>query len=148
MIERVDLAQTTYQQPPLRFEAGTPIIGPVIALKTALEFIKKTERAEQKLLCQATEGLLQIPGLKILGTAPEKGPILTFAIEDVHSLDLATLLDLKNIAIRSGHLCAQPALRFFGHETAARASFGLYNTSEEVSRFIEAVKECVSKLRG
>ena len=79
-------------------------------------------------------------------TAPEKGPILTFQIEGVHPLDLATFLDLKNIALRSGHLCAQPLLRAFGLEAAARASFGIYNTLDEVDRFCEALKEAVRNL--
>lgn len=140
MIERVELEETSYQLPPLRFEAGTPSIAGVIGLKTALEFVEK-HRHPDTLLGFATEKLLKIPGLKIIGTAPEKGPILTFHIEGVHPLDLATLLDLKNISIRSGHLCAQPLLRKFGLTAAARASFGLYNTREEVDQLIEAVME-------
>jgi cysteine desulfurase/selenocysteine lyase len=153
MIARVELEQSTYAPPPLRFEAGTPLIGGVIALKAALDFIKsiglKTIAAhESALLKQATEGLLSIPNLRILGTAPNKGPILTFHIEGVHPLDLATLLDLDNIAIRSGHLCAQPAMRAFGLEAAARASFGLYNTPEEVDLFISAVRKAAGKLVG
>jgi cysteine desulfurase/selenocysteine lyase len=140
MIERVELEETSYQLPPLRFEAGTPSIAGVIGLKTALEFVEK-HRHPDTLLGFATEKLLKIPGLKIIGTAPEKGPILTFHIEGVHPLDIATLLDLKNISIRSGHLCAQPLLRKFGLTAAARASFGLYNTREEVDQLIEAVME-------
>jgi len=143
MIERVDFEESTYQMPPLRFEAGTPLIGPVIALKSALEFVMKHRDPshEQKLLAHATQRLLAIPGLKIIGEAPEKGPILTFQIEGVHPLDLATLLDLKNIAIRSGHLCAQPLLRCFGLEHAARVSFGIYNTLEEADFFADALQE-------
>jgi cysteine desulfurase/selenocysteine lyase len=140
MIVKVEKSETTYQAPPLRFEAGTPIIGSVIALKTALEFVEKNMRP-CPLLGLATKKLLEIPGLKIIGTAPQKGPIITFHIEGVHPLDLATLLDLKNIAIRSGHLCAQPLLRKFGLEQAARISFGVYNTEEEVDLFVAAVAE-------
>ena len=146
MIERVDLTGTTYQEPPLRFEAGTPIIAPAIALKTALDFVRENRRDENELLHRATKNLSQIPGLKILGTAPNKGPILTFHIEGVHPLDLATLLDAKNIAIRSGHLCAQPLLRHFGVETAARISFGVYNTIEEVDRFAEELRRILALL--
>jgi len=144
MIERVDLEDTTYQAPPLRFEAGTPIIGSVIALKTALEFIEQHRQPDQ-LLSYATEKLLKIPNLRIIGTAPHKGPIITFHIKGVHPLDLATFLDLKNVAIRSGHLCAQPLLRKFGLTAAARASFGLYNTVEEVDLFVDGVKELASQ---
>jgi cysteine desulfurase/selenocysteine lyase len=153
MIEQVDLSGTTYQEPPLRFEAGTPIIGSAIALKAALDFIEEIGRDnlaahEEKLLRRATAHLTQIPGLRILGTAPHKGAILTFHIEGVHPLDLATMIDLKNIAIRSGHLCAQPVMRAFGLEAAARASFAIYNTVEEVDLFAEELKRVVSILRG
>ncbi len=152
MIERVELEKTTYQKPPLRFEAGTPLIGPAIALKTALDFIEQTGRPRikshgQKLLAQATALLQEIPGLKIIGNAPEKGPILTFSIDGIHPLDLATLLDLNQIAVRSGHLCAQPLLRSFGLEQALRASFAIYNTEEEVERFANALKHAIAKLR-
>lgn len=140
MIERVELGHTTYQMPPLRFEAGTPIIGSAIALKAALEFIEQ-HRHSENLQEYAAERLLSIPGLKIIGTAPEKGPIITFHIEGIHPLDIATLLDLRNISIRSGHLCAQPLLRKFGLEAAARISFGIYNTREEVDRFLEALSD-------
>jgi cysteine desulfurase / selenocysteine lyase len=147
MIERVDLEKSTYQGTPLRFEAGTPLIGPVIALKTALDFVK-THPLDERLLPLATERLLKIPGLRILGTAPLKGPILTFDIEGVHPLDLATFLDLKEIAIRSGHLCAQPLLRSLGISQACRISFGVYNTPEEVEKFGHALEEALLVLRG
>ena len=144
MIERVEMLSSTYQMPPLRFEAGTPIIAPVIALKSALDFIQEIgletiAAHEQKLLCLATSLLTQIPGLRILGTAPDKGPILTFSIDGVHPLDMTTLLDVEGIAIRSGHLCAQPILRFFGLASAMRASFAIYNTEEEVELFVNAL---------
>ena len=146
MIERVDLEKSTYQAPPLRFEAGTPLIAEVIALKTALEFTEKNRRPDT-LLPYATEQLLALPGLKIIGTAPQKGPILTFHIEGVHPLDLATLLDLKNIAIRSGHLCAQPLLRKFGLTAAARASFAPYNTMEDIDQFVNAIQTLTKSAR-
>jgi cysteine desulfurase/selenocysteine lyase len=145
MIERVDFTHSTYQAPPLRFEAGTPMIAPVIAFKAALDFIESIGRdvlmAEgQKLLQRALQNFSSIPRLMILGKSPLRGPIVTFHIEGAHPLDISTLLDLKNIAIRSGHLCAQPALRAFGLESAARASFGLYNTLEEIDIFSEALQ--------
>lgn len=147
MIEQVDLEITTYQNPPLRFEAGTPIIGSVIALKFALEFIEKHRRPDL-LTGYATEQMQKIPGLQIIGCSPNKGPIITFHIERTHPLDLATLLDLKNIAIRSGHLCAQPLLRKFGLKSAARISFGIYNTIEEVDLFMTALEEAVKLARN
>ncbi len=151
MIERVEMEKTTYQLPPLRFEAGTPIIGSAIALKAALDFIEHIGRGqiaayEKMLLDRATSQLQEIPGLRILGTAPEKGPIITFTIEGIHPLDLGSFLDLKKIAIRTGHLCAQPLLRSFGLQTAARVSFAIYNTPEEVDLFSRAVAECRDSL--
>lgn len=145
MIETVTFETTTYQKPPLRFEAGTPSIASIIALKPALEFTKN-QRNLDHLLVAGTEMLKQIPNLKIIGEAPDKGPLITFHIEGVHSLDLATLLDAKQIAIRSGHMCAQPLLKKFGLNTVARASFGAYNTLEEVELFVEAVTSSVSRL--
>jgi cysteine desulfurase/selenocysteine lyase len=147
MADRVDMESSTYKEAPLRFEAGTPLIGPAIALKSALDFIEKTGREnirahEEKLLRLATVEMLKIKGLRILGTAPNKGPLITFVIDGIHPLDVASFLDVKHIAIRSGHLCAQPVLRCFGLEAADRISFGIYNTEEEVHQFIKALREC------
>ncbi len=144
MIQKVEMSHTTYQKPPLRFEAGTPIIASVIALKRAIDFIQgigldKIAQHEFKLFEKATQNLSEIPGLRIIGNAAEKGPIITFTIDGMHPLDVTTMLDLQNIAIRSGHLCAQPILRHFGLETAMRVSFGIYNTEEEVDRLVEAL---------
>ncbi len=152
MISRVDLSVSTYAAPPLRFEAGTPLIGSAIALKAALDFIEgvgfdRIEAYETSLLRHATERMRSIDGLRILGEAPGKGPIIAFDLEQVHPLDLAMFLDVKNIAIRSGHLCAQPLLRFFGKESAARASFALYNTLEEVDLFCDALLLAARTLR-
>ncbi|MBX7066402.1 MAG: cysteine desulfurase [Parachlamydiales bacterium] len=140
MIAWVEKEEATYQSAPLRFEAGTPIIGSVIALKPALEFVQR-HLGHAFPLKYATKKLQAIPNLKIIGTAPEKGPIITFHIDGVHPLDLATFLDIKNISIRSGHLCAQPLLKRFGLEAAARISFGIYSTTKEVDRFAEALEE-------
>jgi cysteine desulfurase/selenocysteine lyase len=138
MIERVDLKESSYQMPPLRFEAGTPLISSVIALKTALEFVEQHRQTED-LLLYATQQMELIPNLKIIGTAPQKGPIITFHIEGIHPLDLATLLDLSQIAIRSGHLCAQPLLRKFGLTAANRVSFGIYNTRHCVDQLVSSL---------
>lgn len=145
MIEKVMYEGTTYQKAPLRFEAGTPIIGSVIALKPALEFIE-THKSPDHLLLHGLERLKSIPNLKVLGDAKERGPLISFVVEGIHPLDIATLLDLKNIAIRSGHLCAQPLLNKFGLTVAARASFGFYNTIEDVDRFVDELSLIVEKL--
>jgi cysteine desulfurase/selenocysteine lyase len=153
MIDRVDLYRSTYAKPPLRFEAGTPIIGSVVAFKAALDFIeqigrKKMAAHENALRLHLEQGLATIEGMQILGNDLDKGPLTTFAIKGVHSLDIATFLDLKHIAIRSGNLCAQPALRTFGLETAARVSFGIYNTLEEVDFFLKELKKTIDRLRS
>jgi len=148
MIQRVDLDHTTYAEPPLRFEAGTPIIGSVIALKVALDFLEQAEKGhEDRLRILLETELRQIDGLRILGESQNKGPLTTFTIDGVHPLDIATLLDLKNIAIRSGHLCAQPCLRSYGLEAAARVSFGLYNSEDDVHCFMTSLKDILKKLR-
>lgn len=153
MIERVSLEETTYQLPPLRFEAGTPIIAPAIALKAALDFIencgrKQIEAHGRSLRERVYQELVSIPGLHILGNAPETGPLLSFHIDGIHPLDLASFLDMKGIAIRSGHLCAQPLLRSLGLTAVARCSFGLYNSEQEVDFFIRTVRESVQFFRG
>lgn len=150
MIQKVELSHSTYQAPPLRFEAGTPIIGPVIALKSAIDFIQEIgpeaiAKHEHKLLEKATTCLLPIPGLKIIGTSPHKGPLITFTIQGVHPLDVATMLDLHNIAIRTGHLCAQPILHQFGTDTAMRVSFGIYNTEKEVDYFLHSLPQILNR---
>lgn len=152
MIEQVLLEKTTYAPPPLRFEAGTPIIGSVIALKAAIDWVTSVgleaiASHEHALLQRLERNLQSIDGLSILGAAPQKGPICTFSMQGVHPLDLATMLDLQQIAIRSGHLCAQPALRKFGLTSAARASFGVYNSLGEVDRFCEELKKAAAQLR-
>ncbi|MBI5272977.1 MAG: SufS family cysteine desulfurase [Chlamydiia bacterium] len=148
MVDQVFFEKTSYQEPPLRFEAGTPLIASAIGLKRALEWIEDIGREsisvhEGMLLQYATERLVEIPHLRILGRAPSKGPIITFHIEGVHPLDLATLLDVRHIALRSGHLCAQPLLRKFGLQTASRVSFGIYNTRDEVDQFIQVLQDVI-----
>lgn len=148
MVRRVDLEESGYEVPPLRFEAGTPMSASAIGLKAALEFMaNKNPSHELGLLALATKRLEEIEGLRILGPLSDKAPILSFAIGGIHPLDLASFLDTKEIAIRSGHLCAQPLLRFFNLEHAARASFALYNTEEDVHRFADAVKAAATRLR-
>jgi cysteine desulfurase/selenocysteine lyase len=146
MIQEVTFAKTTYQEPPLKFEAGTPPIAEVMGLGAAIEFLMKMDqkeilRYEEELLDYATENLLKIPGLTIYGSAIQKSSLISFTISGIHSLDLGVLLGLKGIAIRTGALCASPALHHFGLRTAARISFGLYNTYEEIDRFLIALHE-------
>ena len=117
------------------------MIAEAIGLGAAIDYLTEIgmstiETWEQELLLYATKKLSQIPGLRILGTAKEKGAILSFVIDGVHPLDLATLLDCRGVALRTGHHCSQPALDRFGLTTSARLSFGLYNSFDEIDQFL------------
>jgi cysteine desulfurase/selenocysteine lyase len=152
MIEKVSFAQTSYQKPPLKFEAGTPMIAEVIALGEAIDYIERIGRDkiqawEQQLLHYATEKLLSIPQLQIIGTAKDKGPIISIAIKNVHPLDLGTLLDLKGICVRTGHQCTQPTMQRFGLTSVLRLSFALYNTPTEIDLFISTLQEALLSLK-
>jgi len=151
MIEQVTLEKTTYGRLPLKFEAGTPMIAEAIGLGAAIDYLAEIgmetiQSWEQELLLYATKKLSQIPNLRMLGTAKEKGAIITFVIKGVHSLDLATLLDCRGVAIRTGHHCSQPALDRFGLTTSARLSFGLYNTFDEVDQFFSILSDVLDIL--
>ena len=150
MVEQVTFEKTTFQRPPLKFEAGTPFIVQTIGLGVAIDYFTALDfdsimEHEQKLLSIATEKLRQFPGVTIYGEAKKKTGIISFSLENVHSLDLGTLISLKGVALRTGTLCAQPTLNHFGAQTLARISFGLYNTVDEVDAFMEALVE-VSEL--
>lgn len=148
MIETVSIERTTYQSSPYRFEAGTPDISGPIGLETALEYYSKRKQEglhkyEQDLLRYATSSLKQIEGLKIIGEAPCKCPIVSFLIDDTHPNDVATLLDQQDVAVRSGHHCAMPLMDVLGIPGTIRASFGLYNSTEEIDKLTEAVQTAV-----
>jgi cysteine desulfurase/selenocysteine lyase len=152
MVETVTMHSATYQAPPLKFEAGTPMIGEVIGLGEALSFIESIGREqialwEKELMEHATKKLLEVKGLKILGTAEQKGGLISFSIDGVHPLDIGTLLDIRGIAVRTGQLCAQPLLQRFHLPSITRVSFGVYNTFEEVDHFITALKDVLLLLR-
>lgn len=146
MVESVSMQLSTYQAPPLKFEAGTPMICEVIGLGEALAFIEAIGRHriaawEKELLEYATKRIETIKRLKILGTAENKGALISFSIDGVHPLDIGTLLDIRGIAVRTGQLCAQPLLQRFNTPSITRVSFGIYNTFEEVDHFISSLKE-------
>ena len=152
MIENVTLDKTTYQRSPLKFEAGTPMITEAIGLGAATQYLSSigmdtVQAWEQELLTYATQKLQTISGLKILGNATEKGAIISFNIEGIHPLDLATLLDCRGIAIRTGHHCSQPAHDRFGVTASARISFGLYNTFDEIDIFFTSLTSVLELLR-
>ncbi|NGX39520.1 MAG: Cysteine desulfurase [Chlamydiae bacterium] len=151
MIERVSIDGTTFQEPPLKFEAGTPSIAQVIGFGAAIDYIQglgleRIAAWEGELLAVMTKKLEAFPGMRIIGTSEKKGPIVSFVIEGVHHLDLATLLDLEGIAIRSGHHCAQPLLERFSLTGTNRVSFSPFNTLEEIDVFMDALKGCLEQL--
>lgn len=152
MIQKVTFEKTTYNTLPLKFEAGTPMIAEVLGLGAAIDYVQRIgieaiQAYEQTLLEYATEVFRQVPGLRIIGNAPEKGAILSFVIEGSHPLDLGLLLDLKGIAMRTGHHCAQPVMDFFQIPATVRASFAFYNTFEEIDQVANALQEVVPMLR-
>jgi cysteine desulfurase/selenocysteine lyase len=155
MIKSVTFARTVYADIPSKLEAGTPHIAGAIGLAAAIDYLQaigleRIAAHEEQLLRRATEGMSQIRGLRLIGTAPHKGPVLSFVVEapPISSLDIGTRLDLEGIAIRTGHHCCQPVMDRFGIAGTARASFGLYNTLEEVDLFVSALQEIVSDASG
>lgn len=152
MIETVTFAKTTYNTLPLKFEAGTPMIAEVIGLGAALRFLMRLGMEnirlyEEELLDVMWSKLSDIAPISILGAKPGRGALVTFTVEGVHPLDIATLLDLQGICIRSGHMCAQPIMRHFGLAAACRASLSFYNTKEEIHLFADALRKVINQLR-
>ena len=146
MIKEVSFDGTVFNDPPHRFEAGTPNIAGFIGLGAAVDYLDalgmaNVEAREAELLAHATEELDRIDGLRIVGRAPHKAAVISFLIEGAHAHDLATLLDLEGVAVRSGQHCAHPLLQFYGVAATLRASFAFYNTHEEVDAFIAALKK-------
>lgn len=146
MIETVSRDRVTYNAPPHRFEAGTPPIVEAIGLGAAITWLEALDRDaihdhKLALMARATDALRSVNGLTIHGTAPGKGPVLSFSLQGVHPHDLAQILDRHGVAIRAGHHCAQPLMSHLGVSATARASFALYNTLEEVDVFVEALSK-------
>ncbi|HEY8585442.1 MAG TPA: cysteine desulfurase [Rhodanobacter sp.] len=144
MIREVSFNGTTFSAPPHKFEAGTPNIAGFVGLAAAIDYYESIgfeaiQAWEQELLHYATERLREIPGLRIIGEAAEKEPVVSFLIEGAQASDMATLLDLQGVAVRSGHHCAHPLMQFFGVPATLRASLAFYNTREEVDAFIAAI---------
>jgi cysteine desulfurase/selenocysteine lyase len=146
MILAVTFAKTTYNALPNKFEAGTPNISGGVGLGAAVEFINRLDRDavhshERALLDHATRLLSAIPGLQIIGTAPEKAGLVSFTLAGVHPHDLGTVLDEQGIAVRTGHHCAMPVMDFFKVPATARASFSLYNTFDEIDRLAAGIEQ-------
>jgi cysteine desulfurase/selenocysteine lyase len=141
MIRFVTFQKTHYNVIPHKFEAGTPNIAGVIGLGAAVDYLNHLDRGrvaahEENLLRHATDAISKIPGIECVGTARHKASILSFVLEGVHPHDIGTILDQEGIAIRTGHHCTQPLMQRFGLPATARASFALYNTTDEIDRLV------------
>jgi cysteine desulfurase / selenocysteine lyase len=141
MIVDVTFEKTIYQAPPSRFEAGTGNIADAVGLGAAIDYLdqigmERIARYEHELLVYATQGLLTIPGLRLIGTAKEKAGVLSFVLDGFRTEEVGTALNREGIAVRSGHHCAQPTLRRFGVETTVRPSLALYNSCEDIDALI------------
>jgi cysteine desulfurase/selenocysteine lyase len=151
MIRSVTFEKTTYNEIPHKFEAGTPDIGGAVVLGAAIDYVEgigleAIAAHEADLLERATRFMESVPRVRIIGTAREKASVLSFAIEGIHPHDVGTVMDSEGIAIRAGHLCAQPVMERFGVPAIARASFGLYNSAEEVEVFSNGIRKVLEVL--
>lgn len=151
MIKEVTLEKTTYADLPYKFEAGTPNIGDAVVLKAALEYVSKIGKEkirnhENELLAYATEQLVQLPGVRIIGNAANKVSVVSFVIDKVHPQDIGILLDNRGIAVRTGHHCAQPLMTCYGIPGTIRASFAMYNTKEEIDKLITGLQKALKML--
>jgi len=146
MIADVFEDRLTFADPPHKFEAGTPPIADAIGLGAAIRWLERHDRAaiiehERALMDRAVTGMAAIEGVRIIGTAQDKGAIISFAMAGAHPHDIAQILDKYGIAVRAGHHCAQPLMRHMGVSATARASFAIYNTIEEADAFVDALKK-------
>lgn len=152
MIKTVTLERTEYNELPFKFEAGTPNIEAGVAFKAAIDYINtiglfNIAQYEEELLDYATEALLEIEGLRIVGTAQHKASVVSFLVDGTHPYDVGMILDKLGIAVRTGHHCTQPIMDRFCIPGTARASFAFYNTKAEVDVLVEGVKKAAMMLR-
>ena len=146
MIASVSFEKTTYATLPYKFEAGTPNVAGVVGLGAAIDYIlglglSAIAAHERDLASYAAERLSAIPGLRLIGTAKDKASVVSFVLDGIHPHDVGTILDREGIAIRTGHHCTQPVMDFFGVPATSRASFGLYNTRDEVDALVAALNK-------
>ncbi len=151
MIESVSFEKTTYNELPFKFEAGTPHIEGVVGLKKAIDYLNQFDpedivQWEQELLNYCTEKLTAIPGLRIIGTAPDKTSVVSFLVKGTHPYDLGIILDKLGIAVRTGHHCTQPLMERFGIPGTVRASMALYNNKEDIDRLAKGVEKARNML--
>jgi len=152
MIKTVSFKESTFNELPFKFEAGTPDYPGVIALATALKYIKNIgldsiKAYEDELLRYCTDELLKIEGLRIYGTSDKKSSVISFLVDNIHHYDMGMLLDKMGIAVRTGHHCAQPLMDELGVDGTVRASLAFYNTKEEIDQLVIGVKKVASMFR-
>ncbi|MCA6073530.1 aminotransferase class V-fold PLP-dependent enzyme [Fulvivirga sedimenti] len=152
MIRDVSFTHTTYNDIPYKFEAGTPNIADVIAMKAAIDFITTMNKSsmaayESELLAYATEQTSSLPGFRVIGTAANKVSVLSFLIEGIHPFDIGQMLDARGVAVRTGHHCTQPLMEHFGIEGTVRASFAVYNTIKEIDQMVEGIDRIIRFLK-
>lgn len=148
MIASVTFKKTTYNTIPFKFEAGTPHVAGVIGLGAAIDYVQRVglgriEAWEKALLARGTALLEGVPGVRLIGTAPDKAAVLSFVLDGIHAHDVGTILDQDGIAIRTGHHCAQPVMDRFGIPATARASLAFYNTFEELDALAAGIRKVV-----
>ena len=144
MILTVSFEKTTFNELPFKFEAGTPNISGAVGLGAAIDYIDalgidNIHAHEQRLLAMATGKLLRVPGLTIIGTAPDKAAVISFTLDGVHPHDLGTILDSEGVAVRTGHHCAMPVMEFFDVPATARASFACYSRESDIDALVRAL---------
>lgn len=146
MISKVTYEKTSFNDLPYKFEAGTPAIGEVIALKAAIEYVQvlgfeNIEQYENQLLQTCLTRLSDVAGVQILGSAKDRAPIVSFNIENIHAADIGQILDQEAVAVRVGHHCTQPLLAKFGLNATVRASFSVFNNEKDIDTFILALQK-------
>ena len=148
MISKVTFEETTYNELPYKFEAGTPNIGGAIGLGEAIDYVvqigmEKIAIHEKYLLDYATEAVSTVPGLKIIGTAKDKVSVLSFVLDNIHPHDIGTFLDFEGVAIRTGHHCTQPVMDRYKIPATSRASFAMYNTTQEIDILVNGLRKII-----
>jgi len=146
MISQVSFEKTTYNELPYKFEAGTPNIAGVIGLATAIDFVNNIgfdviKQHEQQLFDYAVDALQSVPDIQFIGTAAKRTGVISFLLGDIHAHDVGTILDHQGVAIRSGHHCAMPVMEFFNVPATVRASFAIYNTTDDIDKLIQGLHE-------
>ena len=152
MISNVTFNKTTYQEPPQKYEAGTPNIVGSIGLGSAIDYVTSINieeicKHEQGLLNYSTEKIKSLNKVQIIGTSKKKTGIISFIVKNTHPNDIGVILDNNGIAVRTGHHCCQPLMQFYNIPATVRASFGLYNTLDEIDSFIDALKNAINLFR-